>query len=204
MPRFGAFKTTMLDSGRTGFGWDRIVLVATLPETTRIVISTLTSEVAVPFDRLESLPPGRWSAPLALAPGDLPELLIQSGAGRYLWLKVEMSGDGTVSPSISELDIFGPRRSAMRYLPASFHQDPESVRFLDRFLSYFDTVFAEMTAANREIAALFDPEVVPAEFLAWLGSWFDLEFLATWPEATRREMIARRSASSASAAPLPD
>jgi phage tail-like protein len=126
---------------------------------------------------------------LALEPGDLPEILIQSGPGRHLWVKVEMSGDGTVSPSVSEMDIFGPRRSAMRHLPASFHQDPESVRFLERFLGYFDTVFAEVIAANREIGAFLDPEVVPAEFLSWLGSWFDLAFLAAWPEATRRAMI---------------
>lgn len=189
VPRFGAFTTTMLDSGRTGFAWDRLTLVASLPPTTRLVVTTLTSEVAIPFDRLDSLAPERWSVPVALLPGDLPEVLIQSAAGRYLWVRVELSGDGGVSPSIAELDIHGPRRSAMRYLPASFHEDPESFRFLDRFLSYFDTVFAEIRTANRETAALFDPEVVPAAFLAWLGSWFDLEFLATWPEATRRRMI---------------
>lgn len=191
VPRFGAFTTTALDSGQTGFAWDRIALAATLPETTRLVVSTLTSEVEIAFDRLPTLPPERWSAPLAIEPGDTPEVLVQSAAGRYLWVRVEMSGDGTVSPLISEIDVFGPRRSAMRFLPASFHQDPDSVRFLDRYLSYFDTVFAEITAANREIAALFDPRVVPDEFLSWLGSWFDLEFLATWPESVRREMIAQ-------------
>lgn len=191
VPRFGTATTTALDSGQTGFAWDRIALAVTLPETTRLVVSTLTSEVEIPFDRLATLPPERWSAPLAIEPGDAPEVLVQSAAGRYLWLRIEMSGDGTVSPRIAEIDVFGPRRSAMRFLPASFHQDPDSVRFLDRYLSYFDTVFAEITAANRDIAALFDPRVVPDAFLPWLGSWFDLEFLATWPENLRREMIAQ-------------
>jgi phage tail-like protein len=190
VPRFGSFTTTALDSGRTAFAWDRITLEAVLPPQGRLVVSTLTSEVEVAFDRLATLPAQRWSAPLAVGPGDVPEVLIQSRPGRYLWIKVELSGDGTASPVVSQLDVFGPRRSATRYLPASFHQDPESVRFLDRFLSYFDTVYAEITAVNGEIATLFDPAMVPQEFLAWLGSWFDLEFLASWPEQVRRTMIA--------------
>lgn len=189
LPRYGAFTTTELDGGVTGFVWDRVTFRVTLPETTRLVVSTLTSEVEIRADQLELLPPGRWSPPLAIEPGDVPELLVQSGAGRYLWIKVELSGDGTVSPVISEIDVFGPRRSAMRHLPASFHQDPESVRFLDRYLSYFDTIFAEITRANRDVATLFDPVVTPTEFVSWLGSWFDLDFLASWSDDVRRAMI---------------
>lgn len=189
VPRFGSFTTTALDSNRTGFAWDRITLEAEFPTTTRVVVSTLTSEVEIAFDRLRTIPDERWSRPLAIEPGNLPEVLIQSGSGRHLWIRIEMFGDGTVSPSISAINVHGPRRSALSYLPASFHQDPESVRFLDRYLSYFDTIFAEITAANREIAALFDPEVTPSDFLSWLGAWFDLDFLASWSEETRREII---------------
>ncbi len=190
VPRYGSVTTTALDGGRTGFAWDRLTLSATLPATTRLVLSTLTSDVAIAFDRLAAVPTERWSAPLAIEPGDVPEVLVQSDPGRYLWIRVELSGDGTVSPTISQLDVFGPRRSAMRYLPAPLHQDPESARFLDQFLSYFDTIFAEVTAVNRDIAALFDPGDVPEEFLSWLGAWFDLDFDASWPTEVRREMVA--------------
>jgi phage tail-like protein len=101
-----------------------------------------------------------------------------------------LSGDGTRTPVIHELDLFGPRRSTLTDLPTPFHQDPESAHFLDRFLSYFDTVFAEITTRNREIATLFDPDTVSDDgFLTWLGAWFDLRFLAEWSESTRREMI---------------
>lgn len=65
------------------------------------------------------------------------------------------------------------------------------MQFLDRFLGFSDTQFAELTAINREIVAYLDPYAVPAgEFLDWLGAWFDWRFLADWPEAVRREMIA--------------
>ena len=190
VPRSGVVTTRALDGGDTGFAWDRIAFEVTLPAAGRLVVTTLTSEVELARDRLEQIPPQRWSVPIVLGPGDVPEVLVQSPPGRYLWIRVELSGDGTVSPLISQLDVYGPRRSTLRHLPAPFHADPESAGFLDRYLSYFDTVHAEITAANRRIATLFDPQVVPAEFLAWLGSWFDLEFLSSWPVSVRREMIA--------------
>nr|WP_298248522.1 phage tail protein [uncultured Halomonas sp.] len=191
VPRAGRFTTTALDSERTGFQWGRLAFDIDLPANARVVLSTLTSEVEVPFDRLEAVPDDRWSRPLVLLPGDLPEVLVQSGPGRFLWLKVELSGDGTTSPLIRRIDVYGPRRSSLRHLPVPFHDDPESAHFLDRFLGYFDTVFAEIIARHRSMVEFFDPRVVPQEFLAWLGSWFDLEFLAAWPEATRRQMIAQ-------------
>lgn len=190
VPRVGRLTTTALDSGQTGFQWDRLAFNIDLPVNARMLVSTLTSEVEVPFDRLETIPDERWSRPLVLLPGDVPEVLVQSGPGRFLWLHIELSGDGTSSPLIHEIDVYGPRRSSLRYLPSPFHDDPESKYFLDRFLSYFDTVFAEITARQRSMAELFDPRVVPPEFLSWLGKWFDLDFLASWPEATRRQMIA--------------
>lgn len=191
VPRAGAFTTTALDSGVSSFHWDRVTFDLDLPDSARLVVSTLTSEVEVAFDQLPTVSDDRWSGPLALVPGDLPEVMVQSGPGRFLWLKVELSGDGTTAPLIRGIDIFAPRRSALRYLPAPFHDDPESARFLDRFLGYFDTVSAEITARHRGLAELFDPRVTPSEFLSWLGAWFDMTFLAAWPEATRREMIAQ-------------
>jgi phage tail-like protein len=191
VPRSGGFVTTALDSGRAGFAWDRLVFVCSFPDNTRLLVQTLTSDSAIEFDRVLKVPDEDWSAPLTLTKGLAPEVLVQSEVGRYLWLKVSLFGDGNSSPVIDEIEVYGPRRSAMRYLPASYHQDRESVSFLDRYLSYFDTVFGEISASNRDIAALFDPLAVPeGEFLDWLGSWFDWAFLAEWDARTRREMIA--------------
>ncbi|ULB12645.1 phage tail protein (plasmid) [Cereibacter azotoformans] len=191
VPRAGGFTTLALDSGRTGFAWDRITFDLDLPVNTRLVFSTLTADAAIPFDRLALVPEDRWSRPLVLGRGALPEGLVQSGPGRFLWLRVELSGDGRASPLVRVIDIHGPRRSSLRHLPAPFHEDPESARFLDRFLGYFDTVFAEIAARHRSMEEILDPRVVPEGFLSWLGAWFDLEFLASWPEATRRAMIAQ-------------
>ena len=189
-PRSGSFTTSAMDGGRPGFAWDRVAFRAELPANTRLLVRTLSSDSALEFDRMMAAPDATWSSPLTIGPDETPEILVQSGTGRYLWLRVELFGDGRTTPRLSGIDVYGPRRSAVRHLPAGFHQDPESLRFLDRFLSYFDTVFAEITAANREIVALFDPWAVPeGDALAWLGSWFDLDFLAEWSPDVRRQMI---------------
>lgn len=194
-PSFGEAVLGPFDSGAAGFSWDRITLDAMIPPSGRIVLTTLTLEQEMERDRLDSLPDTRWSRPLAINPGDRPEVLIQSRPGRYLYIRIELSGDGSESPSIAEIDLFGPRRSSLQYLPAPFHDDPESASFLDRFLSYFDVVFDEIRRQNTDIARNFDPDAAPeGAMLDWLGAWFDLDFPASWPVATRRVAVAEATA----------
>jgi phage tail-like protein len=65
-----------------------------------------------------------------------------------------------------------------------------SADFLDRFLSYFDTIFDEIESQIDAFTGYLDPDgVPPGDFLTWLGSWIDLEFLSEWPETTRRRLI---------------
>ncbi|MEL7211171.1 MAG: phage tail protein [Pseudomonadota bacterium] len=189
VPRYGQITTQALDSQKTGFVWDRIALDVQMPIGSRLLIRTMTSDSLIEDDRLDSFVANPWSDPLEITPTTTPEVLIQSAPGRYLWLRIEMFGDGETSPELAEIDIYGPRRSSLNDLPASLRQDPESAAFLDRYLSYFDTIFSEITAQTRGIAQLFDAQAVPDEFLSWLGSWFDLQFFANWPEETRRTVL---------------
>jgi phage tail-like protein len=191
LPRSAAFTTKALDGGRPRFPWHRIVFHAEIPASTRLLVRTLCDDSPIETGRLPDVSGDAWSRPITIDHGATPELLVQNPAGRHLWLHVELFGDGRATPRIGGIEVFGPRRSAVRFLPAGYHQEPESLHFLDRFLSYFDTVFAEVTTANRDSAALFDPWAVPeGDALAWLGGWFDLDFLAEWSPAVRRRMVA--------------
>lgn len=191
VPRSGEVVFQGMDSRERGFAWDRIVLDVEQPETASLVITTLTSDMPIPPDRIGDQADAAWSRPLLLTPRDHPEVLVQSPPGRWLWVRIELLSDGTASPVIRRIDVHGPRRSGLRYLPATFSQDPQSRDFLDRFLAYFDTVFAEISRAHSEVGRLFDPDSVPADaWLDWLGSWFDLSFPAEWDVATRRELVA--------------
>ncbi len=190
-PRSGVFLSAAMDGLADGFPWHRLTFALDLPERTRMVVRTLTADAPLEPSRVAALPPEAWSTPLALASGDIPETLIQSGGGRWLWLRLELYGDGAATPRIDAVEVFGPRDSGAAFLPPPFRQDPESAAFLDRFMSHFDTVLAEILESNRAFAARLDPWAAPAgPFLDWLGRWFDWRFMADWPEATRREMIA--------------
>lgn len=189
LPRYGVVVTDPLDSGARAFAWDRVTMDLTLPVDTRILVSTLTSDSALEPDHVRDAQ--GWSTPLEILPGQTPEILIQSGKGRYLWLRLEFFGDGAVTPLLAQADVFGPRRSSLHDLPALFQQDADSADFLDRFLSYFDTGLAEIAGINARVTALLDPYATDPAFIAWLGSWFDLAFQASLPDSTRREMIAQ-------------
>jgi phage tail-like protein len=192
LPQSGHAQFLALDGGREGFAWDRIALFAEIPDRTRLLLSTATTDAALEEAQIARLPSSAWSAPLEIGAGDPPEMLVQSPGGRYLWLRLEMFGDGARTPRIAGIDIFAPRRSSLADLPAPFREDSESAAFLDRFLSYFDTVFAEIADRHGSVRVLFHPDAVPAgPFLAWLASWFDITFLPEWPEATRRAIVAK-------------
>ncbi|MCA9941569.1 MAG: hypothetical protein KC418_23175, partial [Anaerolineales bacterium] len=93
---------------------------------------------------IANLPPARWSAPITIGPLDLPELLIQSSPGACLWLNVELRGNGTATPLIRSMTLYAPRQSSLNYLPPVFREDAVSADFLNRYLSYFDTIFDEI------------------------------------------------------------
>lgn len=184
-PRQGSWIAGPFDGAARGFAWHRIALQAVIPAQCRLILSTHVSEFETPVRAISE-----WSGPMQIGPDDLPEALVQINRGRYLWLRIEVFGNGTDTAAISGIDIFGPRRSQLDFLPAPFKQDPQSADFLDRFLSLQDAFLAEALGLYTSIGAILRPSATPVQFLDWLGSWFDWQFLSTWDEATRREMIA--------------
>ncbi len=189
-PRLGRYLSEPLDSSIFNCAWHRLTLDVVVPEATTLTIRTYTAPAALDADRIANLPPARWSVPLTIGPGDWPELLIQSPPGRYLWLNAEFRSNGTATPLLRALTLYAPRHSSLSYLPPVFREDAVSAGFLDRFLSYFDTVFNEIETLIDQFTGYLDPDGVPAgDFLAWLGSWFDLTFLAEWPDAVRRAFV---------------
>lgn len=63
--------------------------------------------------------------------------------------------------------------------------------FLLRFVSLFETLFAEVEVRIELLSALFDPRATPREFLTWLAGWLALELDEDWDEQKQRQVIAR-------------
>jgi phage tail-like protein len=197
----GFYVSEPLDSKIYRCQWHRVVLTGKVPAGTRIVVSTFTVETELTRDYVAGLSQETWQTGQAVRKMESEEwdCLIQSGAGRFLWLRLQLMGDGFTSPVIDSVRIEFPRISLRRYLPAVFGQDPQSADFTDRFLSIFDTTLRTIEYQIDNQALYFDPRSSPAtpdpktgvDFLSWLASWIGLNIDRHWPEAKRREFLKR-------------
>jgi len=198
----GTYYSKTLDSGLTGCRWHRLRLTGDFPPGTAVEISACATDdtalqstiqhiLADPdlpmVEKVAALERHlQWSQPRRNA----KDMLLQAQPGRYLWLKITLATfDERVRPNISEMRLFYPRQSYLRYLPAIYQQDGASRDFLERFLSLFESIFADLENDIATVTRFFDPDTTPPEFLGWLGSWLSLALEEDWPEETRRQLI---------------
>lgn len=85
----------------------------------------------------------------------------------------------------------------LQYLPALYHEDKLTGRFLLAFekilLGPLDDADVRQKGLEETIDALatfFDPERAPSEFLDWLSGWVALSLRADMDEQQQREFIA--------------
>ncbi len=196
----GYYYSLALDSELYRCQWHRVILTGQIPAGARVRIWTYTSESPQTPDSLLALSEDEWQTGSIIAGQDgVPErdCLVRSGEGRYLWLKLEFSSNGTATPALERVRIEYPRISLRRYLPAAFAADPASADFTDRFLSLFDTGLRSIEGEIDTQARFFDPMSTPAvvdratgaDFLSWLASWIGLVLDRQLPEARRRQMV---------------
>jgi phage tail-like protein len=212
--RRGTWLSDALDSATYRCQWHRIELtLSQLPPGSQVTVSTYTADVE---DDIDPPPPpapdsalwaagytltGTLQSPDGVAPVDPANIrpgapgndfLIRSGEGRYLWLKIELQGDGYGTPVIDALRAYFPRDSYLRYLPAVYSADDDSRRFLEHFLAIFQTEWDALEEAIATTARYFDPAAVPATggFLENLASWLALPLEGTWTQEQKRVLLA--------------
>ncbi|MBI3785371.1 MAG: hypothetical protein HY270_18420 [Deltaproteobacteria bacterium] len=198
----GSWISEPLDGKRPRCQWDRIELEGVeLPVGSRMCVSTysddrcLTDVGAVPVNAWMQAytTVGKRKAPadrhVAVPPPH--ESLVQSREGRYLWLKIELSGDGFETPAIHAIKASYPRRSYLADLPAAYSFDEESRWFLERFLSVFQTEWDAIEGRIEEEPRYLDPAAVPTgPFLEYLAQWLGVNLEGDWDWEQKRQLLA--------------
>jgi phage tail-like protein len=118
------------------------------------------------------------------------ELLFQQARGRYLQLKVTLSGNGRTTPHVKALRAYYPRFSYLNhYMPGVYREDDQSASFLDRFLANIEGFYTTLEDKIAAVQVLFDIYGAPPETLEWMASWFGMALDPAWNGAKRRLFI---------------
>lgn len=185
----GVYYSKLFDSVRKDTVWHRLLLKkAHLPERTKVDIHFHVSDDPVSHEFVNE-----WTEVLSSPRNGLKgkDGLIMNAKGRYLRLKIEMYGDALHTPRINALQIYFPRLSYLRYLPATYQEDPVGRDFFERFLSLFESFSSGMEQQIAQLSRHFDAEATPEKFLNWLGSWLATTRDDAWSVEKRRALLKR-------------
>lgn len=162
----------------------------------------------LPFHRgLLECPPERDRSGLFTVLVQRANRRVRSLRGRYLMVRVTLTGDGRSSPELAALRAYGSRFSYVtNYLPELYHEDEFGARaedvldpadrvatpadFLERFLDNFEGILTPLEDRIAHAHLLTDPRTVPEESLSWLANWIGVAFDDAYPAAARRRVLA--------------
>ncbi|WP_063729302.1 phage tail protein I [Streptomyces sp. RTd22] len=175
----GSYITTLIDSGISRCRWHRVRVDADVPDGTAVAVRIVVSEDGGYED-------SDWQAS---APG-ATDFLVDQPPGRFLRLRLSLSGDGAATPVVRRIRLDFPRVTSADLLPPAFREDPAADDFTERFLSLFDATLAQLDRVIERYPSLLDPAGVPDRVLPWLAGLLGLSFEAGWDARTRRALLA--------------
>lgn len=117
------------------------------------------------------------------------DILLEDVFGQYLHVKLEIVGGIDASPEVGSFRAYCPKQTYLRYLPEQYQAPGPGERFLERYLSIFESEFVDIEEKIERIARYFDPEGVPNEYLSWLSNWLAIEYDDEWPAEAKREFL---------------
>ena len=109
-------------------------------------------------------------------PFETYEAPIIAEPGRYLWVRIDLTGNTRTTPRLRALRAEYPTHDYLRRIPQTFSRDEHVADFLRRYLAIFEGVMGELEGEADARATLLDPRSAPAEILPWLGSFLGMVF----------------------------
>jgi len=195
----GQLLTQAIDSGIPRCRWHRVRVEADVPPGTTVSIAISTSETETPVAQGDPAEEPTWQDfPAGLphpddwqvGPNGSLDFLSDQPPGRFLFLRLRLTGDGRATPVVRRIQLDFPRVTSLEFLPPVYREQPEAEDFTERFLALFDASIAEVDRAIERVPALLDPDGVPDDVLPWLSGFLDVAFDQAW-DAERRRAILR-------------
>jgi phage tail-like protein len=191
----GQLLSLAIDSGIPRCRWHRVRWQGSVPAGTTISISVSTSDSPTPAP--QGVADGIWGAfaPGRPHPADWQrvdaarDFLIRQPEGRYLFLRIRMTGDGRQTPRIRRMRLDFPRQTSLDQLPVVFRDSPEAEDFSERLLALFDSFLDDVDEQIARMPALLDVDGVPDSVLPWLGSFLDIAMDPAWDAPRRRRLL---------------
>ncbi len=192
----GQLLTTPIDSGIPRCRWHRVRVDAELPVGTGMEIAVATAEV-IDGATSQGQPDAAWPGFDAGVPHPLDwqavegseDFLIDQPPGRYLYLRIRLTSDGTATPVVRSLRLDFPRSTSVDALPSVYREDPRAEDFTERFVALFDAALEDLDAVVERLPALLDVADTPADVLPWLGRFLGAAFDPAWDVARRRRIL---------------
>jgi phage tail-like protein len=113
-----------------------------------------------------------------------------SGPGRFLWVTLELKGNGLFTPMVRSIRAEHVSHDFLNRLPKVYFREDEASGFLRRYLAVFDGALAEIDARGFKRRALLDPRSIPGGLLPWLAGFVGLVTDERWPDPVKRQLIA--------------
>jgi len=174
----GALMAGPLDSGDPRTVWHRVRLDADVPAGTAVGI-----EVATLDQRDRAV--DRWQP----APAGSLDFLVQAPPGRYLALRLTLTGNGRLTPRIRQARVDFPRVTSADLLPAVYREEPTASDFTERFATLFDAELGVIDDLVERFPATLDSGATRDAYLPWLGSLIGLTLNRSWTPAQQRTLI---------------
>jgi phage tail-like protein len=202
--------TPIFDGKERGCIWHRLFLDACIPRETTVKVWTRTHSEQTLLDNIPFSPepdlylrgagpeipyyapfPGRERLPERMGTW---ELLLQQAHGRYLQVKLVLTGNGRNTPQLRALRTYYPRFSYLKqYLPAVYQEDAESASFVERLLANMEGFYTEIEGKIAEVSTLFDARTARAEALNWLAGWIGLILDPLWERIQERRLASQEA-----------
>jgi phage tail-like protein len=194
----GQYLSEPLDSGIPSCRWHRVRIDADVPASTTLQVAIATTDGPTAGRVAQLAAEGPWDGMPAGDPHPddwfeartgVVDVTIRAPAGRYAYVRVRLTGDGTATPRVHQVRLDMPRHTSLDDLPAIYAADDEARDFTERFLSLFDAQLEEVDEVVGRFDALLDPEALPDDALGWLAGLLGLGFEAEMSVAQRRALI---------------